>query len=329
VAIYSSLPDRSSVFSDDLEPNFNNWTQADGTAAWQWTSETSSSGAFSMTDSPGGQYPNNANITIRNNAALNLTGRAGCGVEFALELMIRDVSSQGAPFDWFAAERAPSSTGPWTNDGVYFGDTQDEFFDAFDDLSPVDGMANAFLRFRLHSDISFRDGGAHVDDVVVSCLVPNGEDYEQIDGTSMATPHVAGVAALLLAQELTMTTAQLKNAILKGVDKKSGLTNHVSTGGRLNANNSLVIAMDHTPPNTTITGRPPARTTNRRATFRFISNEPGSTFRCRHMGGAWTACSSPKIYSGLGKGLHTFRVRAIDKNGNVDPTPAVDTWRIR
>jgi hypothetical protein len=47
------------------------------------------------------------------------------------------------------------------------------------------------------------------------------------------------------------------------------------------------------------------------------------------MGGAWMACSSPKIYSGLGKGLHTFRVRAIDKNGNVDPTPAVDTWRIR
>ena len=27
-------------------------------------------------------------------------------------------------------------------------------------------------------------------------------------------------------------------------------------------------------------------------------------------------------------GLHTFRVRAIDPTGNVDPTPAVRTWRI-
>jgi hypothetical protein len=137
------------------------------------------------------------------------------------------------------------------------------------------------------------------------------------------------VAALLLAQEPAMSPAKLKNALLKGVDKKSNLTNHVSSGGRLNANRSLAIAMDHTRPNTTITARPPARTTSRRATFRFTSNESGSTFQCKHMDGAWRACSSPKTYRRLGRGLHRFQVRAIDRNGNVDSTPAVDTWRIR
>ena len=126
-----------------------------------------------------------------------------------------------------------------------------------------------------------------------------------------------------------MTPQQLKNAILKGVDKKTGLANHVVTGGRLNANKSLLIAMDHVDPETTITARPPGSTRSRKATFRFVSNEPGSTFQCRHMSGAWTACSSPKTYSGLGTGMHTFKVRAIDKNRNVDPTPASDTWRIR
>ena len=145
----------------------------------------------------------------------------------------------------------------------------------------------------------------------------------------MASPHVAGVAALLLAQEPAMTPQQLKNALLKGVDKKTGLANHVVTGGRLNANNSLLIAMDHVAPETTITGRPPGSTRGRKATFRFVSSEPGSTFQCKHMNGPWTACSSPKVYSGLGTGMHAFKVRAIDKNGNVDATPASDTWRIR
>jgi subtilisin family serine protease len=328
VNILSTWPEWSPVFSDDLEAGFANWTGAGGTGAWQRTSEASQSGSFSMTDSPGAEYPNNAEITIRNATALNLAGRVGCGVEYRLRLLIRDFSPQGAPFDWFAAERGSSSTGPWVRDGVYAGSTQGNFALAFDDLSPLDGMANAFLRFRLHSDGSLRDGGAHVDDVVVKCLQAGGEDYNEIDGTSMATPHVAGVAALLLAQEPAMTPAQLKNAILKGVDKKSGLANHVSTGGRLNADKSLTIAMDHIEPETTITARPPNVTGSDRATFRFTSNETGATFQCSHMNGPWLACSSPKVYKNLNNGLHRFRVRAIDKNGNVDQTPAEDTWRI-
>ena len=86
--------------------------------------------------------------------------------------------------------------------------------------------------------------------------------------------------------------------------------------------------IDLTRPNTTITGRPPASTRSRSATFRFTSNEAGSKFQCRHMSGPWTACSSPKTYRGLGVGMHTFRVRAIDAAGNMDSTAAVDTWRV-
>jgi hypothetical protein len=145
----------------------------------------------------------------------------------------------------------------------------------------------------------------------------------------MATPHVAGAAALLLAQEPGMSPAKLKNALLKGVDKKNSLKDRVSTGGRLNLNRSLAIAMDHTPPETTITGRPPNRTQNTKATFKFTSNEAGSRFQCKHMNGSWQSCSSPKVYKNLGPGLHSFAVRAIDRNGNVDPTPAMDSWRIR
>ena len=47
---------------------------------------------------------------------------------------------------------------------------------------------------------------------ILSC-VPNGQ-YKTMDGSSMATPHIAGLAALLLQAQPTATAAQLEQAIL-------------------------------------------------------------------------------------------------------------------
>jgi subtilisin family serine protease len=338
VNIYSSWPEWSPVFTDDLEAGFTNWAEGLGqsfpstasTGPWQRTSELSNLGSFSMTDSPAGNYLNNRNYTIRNSATLNLAGGTGCAVDYALELEMLDVNlSTGQVFDWFAIERATGPGGPWTEISFYVGTTLGDFVAMTDDLSALDGNANAYFRFLVHSDSSLRDDGAHVDDVLVKCLTPGGEDYAEHDGTSMATPHVAGVAALLLAEKPAMSPAKLKNAILKGVDKRSGLSDRVSTGGRLNANRSLAIAMDDIDPDTTITARPPNRTRDDKAKFKFTSNEAGATFQCRHMNGPWQSCSSPKVYKNLNRGLHRFEVRAVDRNLNVDQTPAVDTWRVR
>ena len=338
VNIYSSWPEWSPVFTDDLEAGFTNWAEGLGqsfpstasTGPWQRTSELSNLGSFSMTDSPAGNYLNNRNYTIRNSATLNLAGGTGCAVDYALELRMRDINpSTGQVFDWFAIERATGPGGPWTEISFYFGNSGGSFVNLVDDLSALDGNANAYFRFLVHSDSSLRDDGAHVDDVLVKCLTPGGEDYAEHDGTSMATPHVAGVAALLLAEKPAMSPAKLKNAILKGVDKRSGLSDRVSTGGRLNANRSLAIAMDDIDPDTTITARPPNRTRDDKAKFKFTSNEAGATFQCRHMNGPWQSCSSPKVYKNLNRGLHRFEVRAVDRNLNVDQTPAVDTWRVR
>jgi hypothetical protein len=78
-------------------------------------------------------------------------------------------------------------------------------------------------------------------------------------------------------------------------------------------------AGDTTPPDTTIAG---AIVTGNHARLTFSSNDAGAHFQCQLDGGAFTACTSPVDYAGLADGAHTFRARAIDATGNIDPTPA-------
>jgi thermitase len=59
--------------------------------------------------------------------------------------------------------------------------------------------------------------------------------YREISGTSMATPQVSGVAALILASDPNMKLEKLVEKLLKSVDKIDSLDGKVATGGRINA----------------------------------------------------------------------------------------------
>src|SRR5262249_16230409 len=65
-----------------------------------------------------------------------------------------------------------------------------------------------------------------------------GASYDYFNGTSMATPHVSGAAMLVLAN-CSLSTANLRSAILNNVDPVGALTNLTSTGGRLNVNRAV------------------------------------------------------------------------------------------
>ncbi|MGH9880786.1 MAG: S8 family serine peptidase, partial [Pyrinomonadaceae bacterium] len=62
-----------------------------------------------------------------------------------------------------------------------------------------------------------------------------GNEYEEHSGTSMATPVVAGVAALVISAHPNLSVTQLRSVLLKSVDKLPALEGKVSTGGRINA----------------------------------------------------------------------------------------------
>ncbi|WP_264322338.1 SdrD B-like domain-containing protein [Zarconia navalis] len=69
--------------------------------------------------------------------------------------------------------------------------------------------------------------------------LPNGQ-YGFLSGTSMASPHVAGVAALLWSQDEDFTALEVKEQILSSVDPIAALDGITVTGGRLNALQALV-----------------------------------------------------------------------------------------
>lgn len=86
--------------------------------------------------------------------------------------------------------------------------------------------------------------------------------------------------------------------------------------------------VDLKPPNTTIPKAPPARLAARTARFTFRSSESGSTFQCRLDGKKFRPCSARKTFRRLAGGRHVLRVRAKDRAGNLDPTPARYAWRV-
>jgi uncharacterized repeat protein (TIGR01451 family) len=99
---------------------------------------------------------------------------------------------------------------------------------------------------------------------------------------------------------------------------------------------SHAFTVDTVAPETVLGTGEPARTNHTTGTFSF-SSEPGTTFQCRIDQGPFVACSGSSQLVGaqqvgshttgtLLEGFHTFEVRAIDAAGNVDPTPASETW---
>ncbi|MBI2061545.1 MAG: hypothetical protein HYT87_17530 [Nitrospirae bacterium] len=86
--------------------------------------------------------------------------------------------------------------------------------------------------------------------------------------------------------------------------------------------------VDLTAPDTSITAQPPNPTNTTSASFSFSAPDSGATFECEIDSGGYSACASPKVYSGLMAGSRTFQVRSKDAAGNTDASPASTAWTI-
>jgi len=62
-----------------------------------------------------------------------------------------------------------------------------------------------------------------------------GDEYEEKSGTSMATPEVSGVAALVVAHNPKISVDELRTKLLASVDQLNSLKGKIASGGRINA----------------------------------------------------------------------------------------------
>jgi subtilisin family serine protease len=159
-----------------------------------------------------------------------------------------------------------------------------------------------------------------------------GTKYCKVSGTSMATPHVAGLAALLLAKNPNLTNEEIRQILRHGSDDLGAAGKDKNFGyGRINAVKSLNLSGSN--PLTPVITSPKSRTLATGTSFNILGSVPGPNFVSYkiEVGNTrvptdWTtlATSTTQVINGtlatinpttLNDGLNILRVTATNTSG--------------
>ncbi len=91
---------------------------------------------------------------------------------------------------------------------------------------------------------------------------------------------------------------------------------------------SKSFTVDSKAPSTTISSKPASTGKDRTPSFKFTSNESSATFECSMDGKKWATCGKSWTSPSVKPGKHKLEVRAKDKAGNVDASPASFAFRV-
>jgi len=172
---------RDVSFHDDVESGSDGWTAQ---APWAISAESSHSPANSWSDSPGGNYANNIDISLTS-PVISLPASS------APELRFFHTYALETGWDYAYLEVTTNGSA-WSQLATYNGTAAAWTEEAFD-LSPYAGTATFQLRFRLDTDGSQVMDGWHIDDVEISALAgcpffADGFESGDTSAWSYATP---------------------------------------------------------------------------------------------------------------------------------------------
>ena len=231
--VLSTYPEQRVVFYDDFEAGLDEHWITEEPRRWGRSQRAARSGSWSLSDSPSGPYPPSHEVHAELREPLDLRGEP-CDLELFVD--IDTGRNDDSVRITYSADTGGSNV--WGRHGA-----------------PVPLQANvrqslehtykSGYRLSVGFQANYRQvrpsEGVEIDDLRVECLPADaGPDGEQLlSGTSMAAPHVTGVAALLWSAHPDWTVAQVRERILGTVDRLETLSGKVATGGRLNAHAAL------------------------------------------------------------------------------------------
>jgi hypothetical protein len=141
------------LYSDDVESGNAGWTAQQ---PWAITTETAASPTHSWTDSPGGSYQNNRNVSLTS-PAIDFTNYSGAQIRF------NQICDTEDGFDFCNVEVAPDGVN-WQTVASYDG-AHAAWESVVLDVPQLAGQRAARIRFRLSTDPGVTEDGWHVDDV--------------------------------------------------------------------------------------------------------------------------------------------------------------------
>jgi subtilisin family serine protease len=239
VNIYSCTPGRRTLWADNFDDgNIGDWKSGGPNNDWGLTGSEAVSAPYSLADSPDGNYSQRTNSWIKA-PELYLSGARNAVFEFKIkgrseagyDFLKVEVSTDGSVWLWQPVKLTGVGILNWVS-GTIAGWT-----DALVDLSAYDGSPILYVRFAFLTDWTNNYDGWYIDDVAVTAASASydGSEYQFLNGTSMAAPHVSGVAALVKGLDPLRSSAEIKSIITNTVDRLPALTGILTAGGRVNA----------------------------------------------------------------------------------------------
>lgn len=152
-----SLQPTCAAFEDDVESGNVGWTAQ---SPWAIVTESSHSPTHSWTDSPGGNYSNNRNVSLTS-PIMDLT-------DFdSVTLTFWQICDTEAGWDYCHVEVSDNGGASWSEIATFDG-PHSQWEEVTLNAPTLDNQPDAKIRFRFTSDTSIVDDGWHLDDVTVT-----------------------------------------------------------------------------------------------------------------------------------------------------------------